>query len=43
MKTEVVNQMMIIQIKRDIDEQIAQINVRLDALQKKINDLYESS
>jgi hypothetical protein len=36
------DQMMITQLKKDMDEQIAQINWRIDALQKKINDLYDS-
>jgi hypothetical protein len=42
LKTGVENQVMITQLKRDMDEQIAQINGRIDALQKKINDLYDS-
>jgi uncharacterized membrane protein len=42
LKTGAENQMMIIQLKRDMDEQIAQINGLIDVLQKKINDLYDS-
>jgi hypothetical protein len=42
MKTGAENQMMITQLKREMDEQIAQINGRIDVLQKKINDLHES-
>jgi hypothetical protein len=42
LKTGAESQMMITQLKKDMDEQIAQINGRIDALQKKINDLYDS-
>jgi hypothetical protein len=42
LKAAVENQMMIIQIKRDMDQQFAQTNNRIDELQKKVNDLYES-
>jgi hypothetical protein len=42
LKTGAENQMMITQLKKDMDEQIAQINGRIDVLQKKINDLYDS-
>jgi hypothetical protein len=42
LKTGAENQMMNTQLKRDMDDQIAQINGRIDALQKKINDLYDS-
>jgi hypothetical protein len=41
LKAGVENQIMIIQI-RDMDEQFAQTNNRIDELQKKANDLYES-
>jgi len=43
MKAGVANQMMITQIKSDMDEQLVQINSRIDALEEKINNLYESS
>jgi hypothetical protein len=42
LKTGVENQMMITQIKRDMDEQFAQTNTRINELQKKVNELYES-
>jgi hypothetical protein len=41
MKAGVANQMMIIRIKSDRDEQLVQINRRIDELQKKVNDLYD--
>jgi uncharacterized membrane protein len=42
LKTGAENQMMNTQLKRDMDDQIAQINGRIDVLQKKINGLYDS-
>ena len=43
MKAGVANQMMITQIKSDIDEQLVQINRRIDVLEEKIKNLHESS
>jgi hypothetical protein len=41
LKAEMTNQMMITQIKRDMDQQFAQIDSRIDELQMKVNDLCE--